>query len=77
MLLEEIIHLWMCLALSCDECDGFMIWVGYKMIDTFVWGKIQTFKNKCKLRLQQYINLECWNHLEEYVNNANLDIKIE
>lgn len=40
MLFEEIIYLWMCLVLSCDECDGFMIWVGYKMIDIFVWGKI-------------------------------------
>lgn len=35
----------MCLPLSCDECEGFMIWAGCQMTDTFVWEKIQIFKD--------------------------------
>lgn len=44
-MLEAIIYLWMCLPLSCDECEGLMIWAGCQMIDTFVWEKIQIFKD--------------------------------
>lgn len=49
----------MFLALSYDECKGFMILFGCRMIDTFVWWKIPIFKDKYKLALQQYINLKC------------------